>query len=138
MRLVEKPSDPPSNLALVGIYLFRASVFDAVARIEPSPRGELEITDAISKLIEMGARVHFERVESWWLDTGKKDGLLLANETVLRDWLVGAIEGHVSTDSTVSGKVRVEQGRVWCGRTSRVPSSWGATRPSRTPWSALT
>lgn len=110
VHLVEKPKDPPSNLALVGIYLFRPTVFDAIARIEPSQRGELEITDAIEKLIELGGRVRFARVTSWWLDTGKKDDMLLANDTVLDDWLEPAVLGDVDAESTLTGRVRVEAG----------------------------
>ena len=110
VRLVEKPKEPKSNLALVGIYLVRPSIFDAIARIAPSPRGELEITDAIAKLIELGHKVRFERVTSWWLDTGKKDDLLLANDTVLDDWAVSGVRGSVDADSKLSGRVFVDEG----------------------------
>jgi glucose-1-phosphate thymidylyltransferase len=109
-RLVEKPKEPKSNLALVGIYLFRPSIFDAIAKIKPSARGELEITDAISMLIELGGKVRFERVRSWWLDTGKKDDLLLANDTVLDDRVVYDVRGSVDSESNLSGRVRVEEG----------------------------
>jgi glucose-1-phosphate thymidylyltransferase len=108
--LVEKPKRPASNLALVGIYMFRSSIFDAIAQIKPSPRGELEITDAISKLIELGGKVQFTRLSSWWLDTGKKDDLLLANHTVLDDWLEKGIFGEVDSDSSLSGRVRIQKG----------------------------
>jgi glucose-1-phosphate thymidylyltransferase len=108
--LVEKPKQPKSNLALVGIYLFRKSILDAISKIKPSARGELEITDAISKLIELGGTVKFTRLTSWWLDTGKKDDMLLANDTVLDDWLVGGIEGEVDAHSKVSGRVRIGKG----------------------------
>jgi glucose-1-phosphate thymidylyltransferase len=108
--LVEKPKEPKSNLALVGIYMFRASIFDAIAKIKPSARGELEITDAISKLIERGGKVQFARLSSWWLDTGKKDDLLLANHTVLDDWLEKGIFGEVDPLSSIMGRVRVEKG----------------------------
>jgi glucose-1-phosphate thymidylyltransferase len=106
-RLVEKPQDPKSNLALVGIYLFRPIVHQAVDAIRPSARGELEITDAISMVIQMGGRVAFSRVTAWWLDTGKKDDLLLANDTVLDDWLRPAMDGIVDQASTIAGRVRV-------------------------------
>ena len=109
-RLVEKPKKPKSNLALVGIYLFRSIVHDAIEQIEPSGRGELEITDAITKIIELGGKVDFNRVASWWLDTGKKDDLLLANDTVLDDWLKSAMDGDVDDQSSLTGRVRVGKG----------------------------
>jgi glucose-1-phosphate thymidylyltransferase len=109
-KLVEKPKDPKSNLALVGIYLFRSSIHEAISQIQPSARGELEITDAISKLIELGGRVEFSRLTSWWLDTGKKDDLLIANQTVLDDWLKPEILGEVDAESQIIGRVRLERG----------------------------
>jgi len=109
-RLVEKPKEPKSNLALVGIYMFRPSIFEAISLIQPSGRGELEITDAISKLIELGGKVQFSRLTSWWLDTGKKDDLLIANHTVLDDWLKPALLGEVDAGSQLIGRVRLEEG----------------------------
>jgi glucose-1-phosphate thymidylyltransferase len=120
-RLVEKPKEPRSNLALVGIYLFRPTIFDAIARIVPSARGELEITDAIAKLIELGQKVAFTRVTSWWLDTGKKDDLLLANDTVLDDWLEPGNAGSVDAQSRVTGRVRIGVGAVVERSTVRGP-----------------
>ena len=90
--------------------MFRPSIFDAIAQIKPSARGELEITDAISKVIELGGKVHFSRLTSWWLDTGKKDDLLIANQTVLDDWLKPANMGNVDAASQLVGLVRVEPG----------------------------
>jgi glucose-1-phosphate thymidylyltransferase len=110
VRLVEKPKEPRSNLALVGIYMFRPSIFEAISKIQPSARGELQITDAISKVIELGGRVNFSRVTSWWLDTGKKDDLLLANDTVLDDWLKPLSDGEVDAASRVSGRVSIAKG----------------------------
>ncbi|GAC1373723.1 MAG: glucose-1-phosphate thymidylyltransferase [Polyangiales bacterium] len=121
VALVEKPKAPRSNLALVGIYLFRTVVFDAIAQIAPSARGELEITDALSKLIAMGKKVNFSRLTSWWLDTGKKDDMLLANDTVLDDWLEAKIEGSVDAASKISGRVRVGKGAVIERSTLRGP-----------------
>lgn len=112
ISLEEKPKHPKSNLALVGIYMFRNKVHEAISKIEPSARGELEITDAISKLIELGYDVNVERVDSWWLDTGKKDDILLANDTVLDDWLQTDVQGQVDAASRVSGRVRIGKGTI--------------------------
>ena len=109
VRLVEKPPDPPSDLALVGVYLFDGHVHEAVRAIEPSWRGELEITDAIQWLIDHGHRVNHEVLDGWWIDTGKKDPLLQCNRLVL-ETLEGRVEGTVDATSRIEGRVVVEPG----------------------------
>lgn len=110
-RLVEKPSNPRSNLALVGVYLFDQTVTEAVNSIQPSARGELEITDAIQYLVTSGRDVRPSLVTGWWKDTGKKEDLLHANELVLTD-----LEGEVLGD-VVGGEIR---GPVRVGADSQV------------------
>jgi glucose-1-phosphate thymidylyltransferase len=104
VRLIEKPKDPPSNLALVGVYLFQNLIFDAARSLEPSWRGELEITEAIQKLIDDGRTVRSEVVRGWWKDTGQLADMLEANRLVLEE-LVTAIEGEVDEASKVEGRI---------------------------------
>ncbi len=125
-RLVEKPTDPPSDLALVGVYGFSPAIISAAKQIRPSARGELEITDAIQQLLDDGFPVTANTVEGWWLDTGKKDELLEANATVL-DTLPRRIDGHVDAASIVEGRVVIEAGSAICdGAVIRGPSIIGA------------
>jgi glucose-1-phosphate thymidylyltransferase len=126
IQLVEKPQNPPSNLALVGVYVFTNAIFDAIARIKPSARGELEITDAIQELIVMGRSVRSEILDGWWLDTGKKDDLLAANTIVLDEYIKLDVGGKVDKESKISGRVTIEDGAVIVNSTLRGPIRVGA------------
>lgn len=110
VRLVEKPADPPSNLALVGVYLFSPIIHDVIDQLQPSARGEYEITDAIQGLIDRKLPVSAHQVRGWWKDTGKPEDLLEANRLVLSH-VLRDIQGDV-TDSQISGEVVVEPGAV--------------------------
>src|SRR5512135_1602941 len=107
VRLVEKPKTPMGNLAIIGTYLFSNKVHQAIEKIKPSWRGELEITDAIQEMINMGFSVKAEILNSWWLDTGKKDDILSANARILDEYIRRDIKGTL-TNSVVDGRVKVE------------------------------
>jgi glucose-1-phosphate thymidylyltransferase len=109
VRLVEKPKDPPSNMALVGVYMFTPAIFDAARAIEPSARGELEITDAIQQLIDGGSKVESHTVQGWWKDTGQLADMLEANRLVLED-LESRMEGEADAETRVEGRVVIEHG----------------------------
>jgi glucose-1-phosphate thymidylyltransferase len=125
IRLIEKPENPPSDLALAGVYIFDSRVHDAVGAIEPSPRGELEITDAIQWLIDAGYPVMHEVLEGWWIDTGKKDPLLHCNRLVL-DTIRPRIDGQLDAESRVEGRVVIEAGARLEGSVVRGPAIIGA------------
>ena len=111
VRLVEKPKEPKSDLALVGVYMFSPAVFESVRTIRPSFRNELEITDAIQDLIERGLVVRPHIVDGWWKDTGKLEDMLEANRLIL-DTIERRIDGTVDSASRLEGKVVIEAGAV--------------------------
>ncbi|MFN8221481.1 MAG: glucose-1-phosphate thymidylyltransferase [Fimbriimonadales bacterium] len=125
-RLEEKPKQPRSNLALVGVYLFDRRIHDMIAKLQPSARGEYEITDAIQSLIDHGLTVRSHIVEGWWKDTGTVEAMLDANRLILDD-----IEGKVAESATVDhakieGKVVVGEGARIVNSTVRGPAIIGA------------
>ena len=124
VRLVEKPADPPSDLALVGVYLFDHSINDAVRAIQPSARGELEITDAIQWMLDQGLRVRQQTLTGWWIDTGKLTPLLEANRLLLEK-LEPVVEGAVDETSVLDGRVDVARGAEIIGSTIRGPVTIG-------------
>jgi len=124
VRLLEKPKDPPSNLVLVGVYLLGPAVHAIINRLEPSGRGEYEITEAIQGLIENGQQVVAHQVRGWWKDTGRPEDLLDANRLALSG-LLRRIEGEV-VESEVMGEVVMEPGARVVRSTVRGPAYIGA------------
>jgi glucose-1-phosphate thymidylyltransferase len=124
LRLIEKPAAPTTDLALVGVYMFTAAVHDAARAIEPSARGELEITDAIQHLLDAGTRVEPHIVRGWWKDTGRLEDMLEANRLIL-DNLRERVEGEL-IDSHLDGRVAIESGARLQRTTVRGPAIVGA------------
>ena len=124
IRLIEKPRTPPSNLALVGIYMFDHHIFEAVNSITPSWRGELEITDAIQWLVEHGYRVRPYIHRGWWIDTGKPIDMLEANNRVLLE-MEHEVRGYVDRESRVDHNVTIEEGAEIINSVIRGPSIIG-------------
>jgi glucose-1-phosphate thymidylyltransferase len=125
VRLTEKPKQPKSDLALVGVYMFDDSVFDAVKAIRPSARQELEITDAIQWLVDHGKSVHPHLVSGWWKDTGKVEDMLEANRIILDTFTARGLEG-IADGCQIEGKVVVEAGAKLARSTIRGPAIIGA------------
>lgn len=124
VKLIEKPKEPPSNLALVGVYLFDSHIFEAARAIKPSWRGELEITDAIQYLIDQGYTVEWQKITGWWKDTGNLESLLEANRLVLEE-LSPRMQGTLE-DTQVFGRVSVGAGSVLRRCVVRGPAIIGA------------
>jgi glucose-1-phosphate thymidylyltransferase len=124
VKLVEKPSEPATDLALVGVYMFTASIHEAARAIVPSGRGELEITDAIQYLVDCGRRVEPHIVRGWWKDTGRLDDMLEANRLIL-DNLTESVQGEL-LDSQVDGRVVIEPGARLERTSVRGPAIIGA------------
>ena len=120
VKLVEKPKTPMGNLAIIGTYLFSNKIHQAIKRIKPSWRGELEITDAVQEMITMGFAVKAEILNSWWLDTGKKDDILSANAKILDEYITRDVKGSVA-NSTIEGRVKVEADAKIVNSTVRGP-----------------
>jgi len=115
LRTVEKPKEPKSNLAVIGVYAFNSTFFEVYPKLKPSWRNEMEITDAISLLIDSGCKVVPHHVEGWWKDTGKPEDILEANHLIL-DGIESSNDGKVEDGSAIVGRVKIGKGTIIFGR----------------------
>lgn len=125
VKLVEKPDDPPNNLALIGIYVFTPAIFEQIEALDKSWRGEYEITEAIQGLLDDGKRIQSHVVHGWWKDTGKPQDVLHANRLVLDD-IDSQVDGIIEDDESVTGRIQLGSGSVIeAGAVVRGPVSIG-------------
>jgi len=109
IKLIEKPKEPPSNYALIGIYFLKPIIFEAIKELKPSWRGEYEITDALQSLLEWGYNIGYRIIEGWWIDTGKKEDILKVNAMILDERAIRKIKGEV-VNSRIEGRVMIREG----------------------------
>lgn len=121
VHVEEKPKEPKSDLAIVGVYLFRSSVFEAIENIKPSWRGELEITDAIDYLIRKGYTVKAHIIQGWWKDTGKPEDLLEANRRILDAIQESEYAGKIDETTIIQGRVCIDKGSIVANSLIRGP-----------------
>ncbi len=124
ISVIEKPSNPKSDYAVTGIYIYNSTIFEAVNNIKPSPRGELEISDAHQYLLEHNYEVRYSEITGWWKDTGKPIDLLEANRLVL-DNIQSNIKGTIDKDSNISGRVIIAKGAKIINSNIRGPAIIG-------------
>jgi len=118
--VVEKPKQPPSNYAIVGIYFFKPVVFDIIKELKPSWRGEYEITDTIRLMMQKGYKIGYSVIDGWWFDTGKKDDILQVNSIILDERIKREIKGE-TINSRIDGRVTIGEGSKIINSTVRGP-----------------
>ena len=108
-KIMEKPKDPPSNLAVIGIYFLTPKIFDIIDNLKPSWRGELEITDALDLLMNKGNKIDYDTVTGWWKDTGTPEDIIHANQLVL-DSIGTENQFLIDRDAQVKDKIVIGKG----------------------------